>query len=450
MTAYFVDRGWNDSGKKEKRRVVVTGIGAVTPLGNNIDETWDSLSKGRSGIGPIMRFDASRYPVKIGAEVKNFQFDSTVPEDILPFLGRSTRFCLQAVKEAMESARIGSESADPERTGISLGANEEYMGVSTMSQLFDTNSVRENLELNKASGINNHPFPHLVTSKPLGLLWPFRKNAGTTANILSLFYNIQGPVTTTSSACASSAYAIGKAMRMIQDGDVDTAITGGADAMINETTLAGFYRLRTLSKNNDDPEKSSRPFDLKRDGFVLAEGAGILILEELSHARKRKAPILGEIVGFGTSSNAYRITASPEDGQGVDICMNAALRDAGCSSEDVDYINAHGTSTYLNDKSETAGIKRVFQERAYEIPVSSNKSMLGHPVASAAAIELLISILTLNKDVIPPTINYEYPDPECDLDYVPNEPRKRKVDTILSNSFAFGGQNASILVKKFV
>jgi 3-oxoacyl-[acyl-carrier-protein] synthase II len=236
---------------------------------------------------------------------------------------------------------------------------------------------------------------------------------------------------------------------MIQDGDADVVITGGCDAIIGETSVAGFSLLRALSKNNDSPERASRPFDLKRDGFILGEGSGILVIEELSHARKRNAPILAELAGFGSSSNAYRLTASPEDGSGADICMSRALQDADCSFEDIDYINAHGTSTYINDKCETAAIKKVFHDRAYEIPVSSNKSMLGHLVASAASIELIISVLTINGAIIPATINYENPDPECDLDYVPNEPRKKNVETILSNSFAFGGQNASLVVKKY-
>jgi len=219
--------------------------------------------------------------------------------------------------------------------------------------------------------------------------------------------------------------------------------------MIGEFSLTGFTKIKALSKNNDDPEGASRPFDMKRDGFVLGEGSGILILEELSHAQKRCAKILGEITGYGSSSNAYKLTASPENGQGPDIAMKAAINDADCSIDSVDYINAHGTSTYLNDKSETAAIKNVFHDRAYNIPVSSNKSMMGHMVASAASIELILSVLTLNRGLIPPTINYENPDPECDLDYVPNESRTKRVETILSNSFAFGGQNASILVKKF-
>jgi 3-oxoacyl-[acyl-carrier-protein] synthase II len=448
MTAYFYNRNW-DKKDKERKRVVITGMGTVTPLGNDIKETWQNLVKGKSGIGHITIFDASKYPVKIGAEVKNFDFDGCVPEDIGPFLGRSTTFCIHATKEALQNAELNLENMDTSQVGISLGSNEEFASISLFDKMFESKKIHELLELRKSSNGQNHPFPHLNASKPLGLIWPVRRSASMAANILSLLHNIKGPVSTTSSACTSSAQAIGRSMRMIQDGDSEVVITGGCDAVIGELTLTGFYRVGALSQNNEDPEKSSRPFDLKRDGFILGEGAGILILEELSHARKRNAKIFGELAGYGSSSNAYRITASPEDGHGAAICINAALKDACCSIEDVDYINAHGTSTYLNDKSETAAIKKVFQDRAYEIPISSNKSMLGHLVGSAAAIELIISILTLNKNLIPPTINYEYPDPECDLDYVPNESRRKNVETILSNSFAFGGQNASILVKKF-
>jgi 3-oxoacyl-[acyl-carrier-protein] synthase II len=448
MTAYFYNRNW-DKKNKERNRVVITGMGAVTPLGNDINETWQNLIKGKSGIGHITIFDASKYPVKIGAEVKNFDFNGGVPEGVAPFLGRSTRFCIHATKEALKNSGLNLENMDTSQVGISLGSNEEYASISLFDKMFESKKIHELLELRKSSNGQNHPFPHLNASKPLGRIWPVRRSASMAANILSLLHNIKGPVSTTSSACTSSAQAIGKAMRMIQDGDSEVVITGGCDALIGELSLTGFYRVGALSKNNKDPEKSSRPFDMKRDGFILGEGSGMLVLEELSHARKRNARILGELAGYGSSSNAYRITASPEDGRGADICIKAALKDACCSIEDVDYINAHGTSTYLNDKSETAAIKNVFQDRAYDIPVSSNKSMLGHLVGSAGSIELIISTLTLNRNLILPTINYENPDPECDLDYVPNEPREKNVDTILSNSFAFGGQNASILVKKF-
>jgi 3-oxoacyl-[acyl-carrier-protein] synthase II len=434
---------------EERKRIVITGMGLVTPLGNDIEETWGNLESGKSGIGPITIFDASKYPVKIGAEVKGFDFDNGAPEDMSPFLGRGTNFCISAANEAVKNAGLDFEKIDSSQVGISLGSNEEYVSISHFDQLFESKSIRDLLERRISTDENAHPYPHLESSKSLGMIWPLRRSASMAANILSILYNVQGPTSTTSSACASSAQAMGKAMRMIQDGDADVVISGGCDSMVGEFPLTGFLRLRALSKNNDNPEQSSRPFDLRRDGFVLGEGSGILILESLEHARKRNAKIYGELGGYGSSSNAYKITAAPEDGHGIDICMKSALKDAGCSIEDIDYINAHGTSTYLNDKSETAAIKNVFQDRAYEIPVSSNKSMLGHLVASAASIELIISTLTLNKNLIPPTINYEYPDPECDLDYVPNDCRQKNVETILSNSFAFGGQNASILVKKF-
>ncbi|MEI6125285.1 MAG: beta-ketoacyl-[acyl-carrier-protein] synthase family protein [Pseudomonadota bacterium] len=447
MTAYFIDKNW-DKKESERKRVVITGLGAVTPIGNSVNESWQNLVKGKSGIGPITIFKSSTYPVKIGAEVKNFDFDSCVPEEMSPFLGRSTKFCVHAAQEALEHAGLDLQKMDTANIGIALGANEEGSNLSLFEKMFDVKAVKEHLEMRKTSPEYSR-FRYLEASKQLGQIWPFRRSAYMAANILSILFNIQGPVSTSSGACASSAQAIGRAMRMIQDGDAEVMLTGGCDSMIGEFFVTGFHRLRALSRNNDNPEKASRPFDLKRDGFILGEGSGILVLEDLSHARKRNATIYGELIGYGSSANANSIAAPPEDGSGADICMKAALKDARCSTDDVDYINAHGTSTYLNDKSETAAIKNVFQDRAYEIPVSSNKSMLGHLVASAASIELIMSVLTINKKIIPPTINYENPDPECDLDYVPNERREKKVETILSNSFAFGGQNASVLVKKF-
>jgi len=448
VTAYF-SKAWEKKKQKQKR-VVITGVGAVTPLGNNIEQTWANLITGQSGIAPITLFDASSFPVKIAAEVKNFNFEAPIlSEDLDVFFGRSTRFCVQAAKEALVNAQLDLECLDGEAIGLSLGSNEEYVRFSDYDRMFNPEKILSLLRNRKLATGPGNPYPHLAESKELGKIWPLRRSAHMAANLISVLYNIQGPISTTSSACASSAQAIGRALRMIQDGDAEMVIAGGCDAIIGETSLTGFALLGALSRHNTEPEKASRPFDLLRDGFILGEGSGILILEELSHARKRGAPILAELAGYGSSSNAFRLTASPEDGSGADICISAALQDAGCSIEEVDYINAHGTSTYLNDKSETAAIKKVFKDRAYEIPVSSNKSMLGHLVASAASIELIISVLTLNGGIIPPTINYENPDPECDLDYVPNEPRKKQVRTILSNSFAFGGQNASLVVKKF-
>ncbi len=448
MTAHYADKK-SYKPKKEKRRVVITGVGAVTPLGNDIESSWQNLVNGKSGIAPITLFDASNYPVNIAAEVKDFHLDTAVPEEFKPFLGRSTSFCIKAAEEAVKNAGLNLNLIDTSEIGISIGADEESANFSLFEKMFENPDILELLLARKSANGNNHSFPHLNTSKHLGKIWPFRRSANIAASMLSILQNIQGPIRTTSSACASSAQAIGKAVRMIQDNDAEVMLTGGCDSMIGEFSLTGFTKIRALSKNNDDPEGASRPFDMKRDGFVLGEGSGILILEELSHAQKRNAKILGEITGYGSSSNAYKLTATPEDGHGPDIAMKAAIDDADCDIDEVDYINAHGTSTYLNDKSETAAIKNVFHDRAYQIPVSSNKSMMGHLVASAAAIELILSTLSLNSDLIPPTINYENPDPECDLDYVPNESRNKRVETILSNSFAFGGQNASILVKKY-
>jgi 3-oxoacyl-[acyl-carrier-protein] synthase II len=449
MAAYFFDKQ-QEKQKLQRKRVVVTGIGAVTPLGNDTETLWKNLMTGDSGIGPITLFDAAHYPVKIAAEVKDFDFeDSSIPEELRPFLGRSLKFCAAAAKEAIQHAQLDLIRSDTVNVGISLGSNEEYASLSLFDKMFESEKILDFLREKKSANGSGRKHTYFESSKLLGQIWPLRRSAHIAANILSILYNVKGPISTTSSACASSAYAIGKAMRMIQDDDAEVVITGGCDAIIGELPLTGFALLGALSKNNATPEKASRPFDLKRDGFVLGEGSGILILEELSHARKRNAKILAEVAGYGSSSNAYRLTASPEGGQGADICIKAALNDADCSIEDVDYINAHGTSTYINDKSETAAIKNVFKDRAYDIPISSNKSMVGHLVASAASIELVISILTLNKNIIPATINYENPDPECDLDYVPNESRRKQVEAILSNSFAFGGQNASLLVKKF-
>lgn len=448
MTAHYADR-YKHKSKKEKRRVVITGVGAVTPLGNDIESSWENLVCGKSGIAPITLFDASYYPVKIAAEVKNFDPGTAVPEEFKPFIGRSTGFCLKAAEEAVKNAGLNLDLIDTSQIGISIGTDEESASFSMFEKMFENPDILEMMMARKSATHGHYPLPHLNRSKPLGKIWPFRRNASIAASMLSIIQNINGPVSTSSSACASSAQAIGRAARMIQDRDAEIMVTGGCDSMIGEFSLTGFAKIKALSKNNDDPEKASRPFDMKRDGFVLGEGAGILILEELSHAQQRGAKILGEITGYGSSSNAYKITATPENGCGPDIAMKTAINEAGGDIDQVDHINAHGTSTYLNDKSETAAIKNVFHDRAYRIPVSSNKSMMGHLVASAAAIEMIMSVLTLNRDVIPPTINYENPDPDCDLDYVPNKSRNKKVETILSNSFAFGGQNASILVKKF-
>jgi len=425
-----------------ERRVVITGMGAVTPLGLDLKTTWENLMRAKSGIGHISLFDATTFPVQIAAEVKDFDESAiNLPEGIEHFTSRSTKFCLAATQEAKQDSCLNLDTVDPTMFGISIGGNEENTKLSNFGDAFAEKDIFYSLQNRDLSYYNHSNF--------LGQIWAVRRCAHTSSHILSIIYNAQGPVSTSSTACASSAQAIGKAMRMIEYGDADIMITGGCDSIIGEFSVAGFGLLGALSQNNKDPERASRPFDLKRDGFVLGEGAGILIMEELGHARERGAKIIAEITGFGTSSNAYRITDSPPDGRGADQAMRLALEDAGLSPDDIDYINAHGTSTLINDRSETQAIKKVFGKDAYRTPISSNKSMLGHLIASAGTIELIVSVLTIQKNIIPPTINYEIPDPDCDLDYVPNEPREYEVNSILSNSFAFGGQNASLVAERY-
>jgi len=425
-----------------ERRVVITGMGAVTPLGLDLKTTWENLMRAKSGIGHISLFDATTFPVQIAAEVKDFDESAiNLPEGIEHFTSRSTKFCLAATQEAKQDSCLNLDTVDPTMFGISIGGNEENTKLSNFGDAFAEKDIFYSLQNRDLSYYNHSNF--------LGQIWAVRRCAHTSSHILSIIYNAQGPVSTSSTACASSAQAIGKAMRMIEHGDADIMITGGCDSIIGEFSVAGFGLLGALSQNNKDPERASRPFDLKRDGFVLGEGAGILIMEELGHARERGAKIIAEITGFGTSSNAYRITDSPPDGRGADQAMRLALEDAGLLPEDIDYINAHGTSTLINDRSETQAIKKVFGKDAYRTPISSNKSMLGHLIASAGTIELIVSVLTIQKNIIPPTINYEIPDPDCDLDYVPNEPREYEVNSILSNSFAFGGQNASLVAERY-
>jgi 3-oxoacyl-[acyl-carrier-protein] synthase II len=424
------------------KRVVITGMGLVTPLGHTVTATWEHLLKAQSGIGYLSLFDVSTFPVKIAGEVKHFDESSiALPEELNSFVGRATRFCLAATEEALKSSAVNLDVLDPAHIGISLGASEETYALSRFGDVFAEECVYHAL----ATG----DYSYYKKPKYLAHIWPLRRCAHMTSHVVSMVYNLQGPLSSSSTACASSTHAIGKALRLIEHGDADIVIAGGTDSCLSEFSVAGFYLLGALSENNEHPEKASRPFDLKRNGFVLAEGAGILILEELQHALKRGAPIIAELKGFGTSSNAYRITDSPPDGRGPDQAMQSALEDAGLKPGDIDHINAHGTSTLINDRSETLSIKKIFEEAAYTIPISANKSMLGHPIASAGAIELIISVLTIHNNIIPPTINYEVPDPDCDLDYVPNEPRAGEVNTVLSNSFAFGGQNASLVVVRY-
>jgi 3-oxoacyl-[acyl-carrier-protein] synthase II len=352
--------------------------------------------------------------------------------------------CLQTAAMALRDAGLALDKEDPRRIGISLGGDEENQEFSMMPQLYDMKYAYRAF----AEGLNAY-CAMLKHSKDVAKLWAFRKKTDIGSKAVALTFNIQGPSETSHTACSSSGHALGKAKRLIEQGECDIVVAGGHCSMISEFSIAGFHLLGTLSARNDEPQRASRPFDLNRDGFVMGEGAGILILEELGHARKRGARIYAELSGYGASSNAYRLTDTPPDGRGGDIAMQRALNDARIDPAQVGYINAHGTGTLLNDRSETRSIKNIFKDFSYRIPISSSKSMLGHLVCSSSAVELIITVMAVKDNIIPPTINYETPDPQCDLDYVPNTAREQQLSVALSNSFAFGGQNATLAVRKF-
>lgn len=426
-----------------KRRVVITGMGAVCPLGNSVEDIWPALIQGRSGIGPITLFDASCFPTRIAGEVKDFDFDSWIRKDpALKKAFRGTLFALHAAKEAFRDASLKPFNIRSERFGIYFGAGDSGIDfdsfVTTMTESFGQNGEvidkGRYLELSERymNGIKE------LESQPF-----------MTVTHLARHFDIRGPVSNCLTACAASSQAIGEACEWIRRGDADLVMSGGSHSMIYPLGLAGFSLLTALSTRNDEPEKSCRPFDNKRDGFVLSEGAGVVILEELEHAKRRKTRIYGEIVGYGSTADAYRLTDMDPEGNGAARAIEIAMEKAGVKPEEVDYINAHGTSTAVNDRIETLAIKKVMGQEAYEIPVSSIKSMLGHMIASAGVLEIIACLLAIRDQLIPPTINYEEPDPECDLNYVPNRALERPVTTALSNSFGFGGQNICLAVKQY-
>jgi 3-oxoacyl-[acyl-carrier-protein] synthase II len=428
-----------------KRRVVITGMGAITPLGNDLQTTWRAVVNGCSGIGPITRFDASTFPVKIAGEVKNFQFDcSVLSRDCAQLVGRSAQLGIAAARMAIEDAGLECYANERPVMGISLGADEEYIPLRLIPEFFN----RDYLYPAYSDPYAAHA-QVLQHSPAAGKLFSFRRRADLCTAVSAVLFHLRGPASTAHTACSSSGHAIGQAKRFIENGDCDCVLTGGHCSMLTEHAVAGFYLLGTLSTRNDDPSRASRPFDHNRDGFVMSEGAGMLVLEELCHAQNRGARIYAELSGCGSSSNAYRITDSPPDGRGGDLCMKRALADAGKDISAIDYINAHGTATVLNDKSETLSIKNVFGARAYQIPVSSTKSMHGHLVNASSAVELIITALAVRHNIIPPTANLTQPDPACDLDYVPNTARETTVRAAISNSLAFGGQNIALVVEKF-
>ena len=410
-----------------KRRVVITGFGLTTPLGVGCDDVWRRILNGESGIGPITRFDASAHDTRIAGEVKNFSPEEYVSVREVRRMDLFILYALAATRFAVERAGLDMTKEDPERVGVIVGT-----GLGGLPTLEKYHSIL----LEKGPGrISPFFIPMLIANEAPG-------------NI-AIQYGIKGPNLSIVTACATGAHSIGDAFRVIQYGDADVMVAGGTEANLTPLSVGGFNALKALSTRNDAPEKASRPFDKERDGFVIGEGAGIVILEELEHARMRRATIYAEVAGYGYNGDAYHITAPCPDGDGSMRCIRMALKDAGISPDEVDYINAHGTSTDLNDSSETLAIKGVFGERAYKIPVSSTKSMTGHLLGAAGAVEAIFITLAIRDQVCPPTINYEYPDPECDLDYVPNTAREHAIDVAISNSFGFGGTNAVLVFKRF-
>lgn len=409
-----------------KRRVVITGTGIVSPIGIGKEENWLNCIQGKSGIGKITKFDASAFRTTIAGEVKNFDpskfLDPKEVEKFDPFI----HYALASAVLAVEDAKLRLDRENPERVGVYIGS-----GIGGLSTLEKTHNAILNYGPRRVSP---YFLPGLIINMASGLV--------------SIIFGAKGPNSSTATACATSAHSIGDSLRIIQRGEADIMIAGGAEAPITPIGLGGFCALRALSVRNDEPEKASRPFDLKRDGFVMGEGAGVLILEELEHALSRNANIYAEIVGYGMSGDAFHVTAPCSDGDGATRCMKLAIEDAGIKPEDIDYINAHGTSTPLNDKVETIAIKKLFGSHAYKLAISSTKSMTGHLLGAAGAIETIFTILAIKEGIVPPTINYEFPDPECDLDYVPNKARKMEIKYAMNNSFGFGGTNASLVLKR--
>jgi 3-oxoacyl-[acyl-carrier-protein] synthase II len=429
---------------KARRRVVITGMGAITPLSQSVAELYESQIEGRSGVGPIEHFDANTFPTTFAAQVKPFDLSKYLPSaERWLHIGLNTRFGLVAAKEALEDAGLLNNSRiDPTTIGAYLGSGE---GSHDFKHLVEScgKSVSDN-------GYTADPavfFKH--SRKCFNGQHEYEMEMNMTTGRIAEVYNLQGPNYTCQTACAASSQAIGEATELIRHGDAEMMLSGGAHSMIHPFGVTGFNLLTALSTRNDAPQKASRPFDLNRNGFVLGEGSGMVVLEELEHARRRGATIYAEITGYGTTADAFRVTDSCEDGRGAAAAIRNALEDSGLPHDAIGYVNAHGTSTKVNDRSETLALKNVFKERAYQIPVSSSKSMLGHLICAAGVVELIISVMTIRRGILPPTINYETPDPECDLDYIPNIAREKQVDHTLSNSFGFGGQNISLVVSRF-
>ncbi len=409
-----------------KRRVVVTGLGVVSPLGNEVEEFWSAIKEGKNGISTITQIDASAFTSRIAGEVHDFDPSEYIVGKDLRRMERFTQFAVYAAHKAWKDSGLNIEDIDEHKAGVIIGS-----GIGALRLVEDQVTVYQQ---RGARRITPFLIPLMIVNIAPGQV--------------AIALGLKGPNHCVVTACASGSHSLGDALRVIQNGDADIMLSGGTESCITHLGLGGFCSLKALSIRNDDPARASRPFDKDRDGFIMSEGAGILVLEEYEHAKKRGANIYAEFSGYGASCDAYHQTAPDPNGVGAYYSMKKALSDASLDKEDLDYINAHGTSTQLNDKMETNAIKMLLEKDSNSIPVSSIKSMIGHLLGAAGGVEAIVAVLAIRDGVIPPTTNYENPDPECDLDYVPNEARKSKVDSVLSNSLGFGGHNASLLFKK--
>jgi len=410
-----------------KPKVVITGLGAVAPNGNNVDTFWSSLIVGKSGISTIESYDTTDHAVTIAGEVKNFDYEDHFDRKTARKLDRFSIFALVAAKEAIINANLDPSKLDSDKIGVILGS-----GVGGVATLVEQENV---LQSRGPKRISPHFVPKMI--------------ANIAAGHIAIQWNLKGPNQTIASACASATDAIGIALRLIQAGDADAIITGGSEASVLPLTIAGFANMRALSTRNEDPEAASRPFELNRDGFILSEGSGILVIETEDHANARNAPILAELAGYGATDDAYHVTQPSEGGVGGAKAMQHAITNAGLVPSDINYVNAHGTSTPFNDKNESKAIRSVFGEHANKLKVSSTKSMTGHLLGASGAVEAVASIKSIEQQMAPPTINYQTPDPECDLDYIPNKAQSFEINSVMSNSFGFGGHNGVLVFKKY-
>ncbi len=410
-----------------KKRVVVTGVGLVTPCGTGVDKVWNNVINGVSGISRITKFDASEFDTQIAGEIRDFNPLDFIEKKELKKFDDFIQYSIGATAEALDMARFKTEIINPEDVGVCIGVGLGGLGI----------IEKQAIVIDKKGPKRISPF---FIPKVIGNMAP---------GAVAIRWGFKGPNFTVTSACASGSHSIGEAYRLILRGDAKVMVAGGAESVISKLAVGGFNAMKAISTRNNEPEKASRPFDRDRDGFVISEGAGIIILEDLDFALKRGAPVLAELVGYGTSGDAYHIAAPAPEGEGMYSAMKMAVENAGISAREIEYINAHGTSTELNDKYETTAIKRLLGDYAYKLPVSSVKSVMGHMLGAAGGMEAAITVLTIDRGVIPPTVNYDNPDPACDLDYVPNVKREQNVNIAMSNSFGFGGANATLIFRKF-